>query len=128
MMHQRHRPHDRREGLQDSLGHRHAGAIRTEEVGVRLDAPRVESIQSLLDVAIADPPTRSRHYQPVQQIMGRALVRVEKKPLPVWMVLSPNYLLNEARDVSVPLRQRSPSADAIMTATREPWRQRHRNP
>jgi hypothetical protein len=55
-------------------------------------------------------------------VVARALVRVEKKPSLIWMVLSQNYdvicnyLLNEARDVSasVPSRERcrSPSADA----------------
>jgi hypothetical protein len=58
-------------------------------------------------------------------VVGRALVRVEKNPSLVWMVLSQNhdvicsycsYLLNEARGISTSVpsrkRSRSPSADA----------------
>jgi hypothetical protein len=55
-------------------------------------------------------------------VVGRALVRVEKKPSLIWMVISQNYdvicnyLLNEARNVSASVpsrrRSRSPSADA----------------
>jgi hypothetical protein len=57
-------------------------------------------------------------------VVGRALVRVEKNPSLVWMVLSQNhdaicsYLLNEARGISASIpslkRSRSPSADAMI--------------